>query len=285
MVCASFHCRLCIYTAEPLSEVVKHIENYLTFCHQYNLTSAGLLLRHQLQLCLNLMGRSDDQDLMNETDTIAQLQGKHPVALAWLLIMKHMLAVYFHDFVLATRLSGEIHMQLDSMKSAFILPVALDTLLFLEGVTAATLSSCHKDDDNHNKKQQQQQQQERRAQQILSKLQARQRFTCANYENKIRLIQAEIIMAAASRGDDIDMPTAALSLYQQSIEAAHRQGLVQEQALALELAGHFLLKRDDECQPQAREYLEQSRALYAQWGAHAKVRQVDAVLHSIIPLA
>lgn len=262
MVCASFQCRLSFYAADPLPDLANTIERYLSFCNQYKLTSAGVLLLHQLQACFNFMGRSADpvtltSDLMDEVQTNSELQGRHPVAFTWLLLIKHMLSVYFHELELATELSKQIYKQLATMKTSFILPFAIDTHLFLDGLTAATLS---RGDKQHVK----------RANKVLSQLQARKRFTGASYENKICLLEAEMLAASGANHDVV------LSKYQQSVEAAQREGFLQEQALAHEKAGRALLRLGD--QQHAQDSLEAARLLYHQWGAVAKVRQINELI-------
>jgi hypothetical protein len=55
--------------------------------------------------------------------------------------MKHMLAVYFHDFETATSISPVLRsMRAVIKKTGTVLPVVLHTHLFLEGLVAATLS-------------------------------------------------------------------------------------------------------------------------------------------------
>jgi hypothetical protein len=83
------------------------------------------------------------------------------------------------------------------------------------------------------------------------------------------LLEAEI---AAANGED----TVALSKYEESISTAGREGFLHEQAFACERAGYALLEWGRVAE--SRAYLEQACTFYEQWGAHAKVVQVQQYL-------
>lgn len=91
-------------------------------------------------------------------------------------------------------------------------------------------------------------------------------FSPANFEHRVRLIEAEVARLSGRRGD-------ALELYEQAIEAARRQNFTHEQALANELAGRFLLSQGN--RTPARGYLLEAIFVYTRWGALAKVAQLE----------
>jgi tetratricopeptide (TPR) repeat protein len=251
---------MCFYASLPLPEVKMHLEDYQKLCGYYGQKGVGVMLSHQLQLCFNFMGRADDPlvltgEAMNEKETIDFLQGKHPVALAWLLIMKHVLAVYFHDLQQATIIEA----QLSKMKTAAILPFVLHSHLFLEALTTATLSRTDPGVIRNSRK-------------LLEKLKADKHVTYSNNENKVRLVEAEV--AAATGDRDL-----ALTKYQESVEAAQRESFFHEQALACEKAGNSLLEWGD--YSKAREYFQSASTLYGQWGADAKVRDLSKRLERL----
>jgi hypothetical protein len=230
------------------------LADYRDLCSLYNQQSVGVMLSHQQQVCLNFMGKSANPlvltgEVMNEEETIEALQGQHLISLAWLLIMKHMLAVYFNDLQQAVVLSEVI----SKMRTSTIMAVALRIHLFLEGLTAATLS-------RHDR------QQALRARQILVKLKSGQQGSSENFENKICLVEAEM---TANRDE-------AISKYQQSIKAAQREGFLHEHALAHETLGQRLMEWGD--QAKAREHFVSSQSLYNEWGAQAKVDDLQALL-------
>jgi hypothetical protein len=253
------------FASDPLPTVLKQLEEYRRLCEQYDQQSVGVMLCHQVQWCLNFMGRSVNPivltgEVMNEENAIKALEGKHPVSLAWILVMKHVLAVYFHELDKARKIATHLHKLNEALLlTGAVLPFVPYTHLFLECLAAASLSKSDRNQAKYAKK-------------ILDKIKSDRHVTCRNFENKIALLEAEL---AASRGDR----ELALSRYQQSIEVARRDGFVHEQALAYEKGGRALLDWQDTIK--AREYLEASRSLYDQWGALAKVKQVDDQLHKI----
>ena len=87
-----------------------------------------------------------------------------------------------------------------------------------------------------------------------------------NFENRAALVGAEI---AWIEGRDLD----AIGLYEQAIRSARINGFVQNEALASELAGRFHL--DHGWEVSGICHLRNARACYLRWEAHGKVRQLD----------
>jgi PAS domain S-box-containing protein len=86
------------------------------------------------------------------------------------------------------------------------------------------------------------------------------------FENRVALVGAEI---ARIEGRVLE----AEQLYEDAIRSAHANDFVHNQALANELAAAFYQARGLE--KVASAYLMDARALYAQWGANGKVKQLD----------
>ena len=90
---------------------------------------------------------------------------------------------------------------------------------------------------------------------------------CAeNFENCTALVGAEI---ARLEGRDLE----AERLYETAIRLARKDGFIQNEALANELAGRFYAERAFETTAQA--YLRNARYCYLRWGADGKVRHLD----------
>jgi PAS domain S-box-containing protein len=87
-----------------------------------------------------------------------------------------------------------------------------------------------------------------------------------NFETRAALVSAEI---ARIEGRELD----AQRLYEQAIRSARENGFIQNEALANELAGRFLLDRELETAGYA--HLHNARACYARWGADGKVAQIE----------
>jgi PAS domain S-box-containing protein len=88
----------------------------------------------------------------------------------------------------------------------------------------------------------------------------------ANFENRASLVAAEI---ARIEGRYLD----AEHLYEEAIRSAHENGFIKNEAIANEIAGKFYLDRGLRTIGQA--YLRNGRSCYLQWGADAKVKQLE----------
>jgi len=87
------------------------------------------------------------------------------------------------------------------------------------------------------------------------------------FTDKHALVSAEI---ARIEGRHLD----AMHLYEEAIEAAREHGFVQNEGIAHELAAGFCIARG--WTTAARAHLGNARSCFARWGAHGKVRQLDA---------
>src|SRR5262249_9079447 len=87
-----------------------------------------------------------------------------------------------------------------------------------------------------------------------------------NFGNRAALVGGEI---ARIEGREFD----AMHLYKQAIRSAHTNGFVHNEAVAYEVAARFYAARGFD--KIAHTYLREARYCYLQWGATAKVRQLD----------
>ncbi len=89
----------------------------------------------------------------------------------------------------------------------------------------------------------------------------------STFADKHALVLAEIARLERRDSD-------AMRLYQQATNLARENGFIQNEALAHELAARFYAERDIESV--AHAYLRSARNCYDRWGAHGKIRQLDA---------
>ena len=87
-----------------------------------------------------------------------------------------------------------------------------------------------------------------------------------NHTHKFQLVEAE---RARIQGK----VKQALELYDHAIRGALENSFIQDAALACELAGSFLLDTGDI--PKAEEYIQAAHANYREWGAKAKVKDLE----------
>jgi predicted ATPase/GAF domain-containing protein/two-component sensor histidine kinase len=102
---------------------------------------------------------------------------------------------------------------------------------------------------------------------IQKKIHKLSRHAPMNYLHKWHLLEAE---RARVRGADLE----AMANYDQAIALARENGFPHEAALANELTGQFYLARGQE--KVARAYVQDAYYGYKQWGAGAKVQQMEA---------
>lgn len=87
-----------------------------------------------------------------------------------------------------------------------------------------------------------------------------------NHLHKWHLVEAEKYRVL---GRDKNIPLH----YEKAIQLAHKNGYINEEALANELEGNYWLNKNNETS--ARNKILEARYLYVKWGAKAKVRQIN----------
>jgi tetratricopeptide (TPR) repeat protein len=211
-----------------------------------------------IQFCLNLMGKAKDPlvltgEYFDEGEALRVWETKSLISHLGVLVPKHFMAVYMNDLTLAEKVAAKISAKRPEGK---LVPFVLHNHCFLQALTSATLSrtsAAHK----------------KKALELLADLRACAQHCPENYLHRVHLVEAEL--ASSSGGQDD-----ALKKYDLSIELAGQQGIIQEQALATERAGHALCglgKRNE-----AFKYFEQAMSLYSQWGCQVKVDQLATSL-------
>jgi len=106
----------------------------------------------------------------------------------------------------------------------------------------------------------------RRIGQVQKKLQLWARHAPMNYLHKWQLVQAELKRAEGENAEAADW-------YDLAITGAREQGYLNEEALANELAARFYLSAGKKMY--ARTYLAEAYARYQEWGAFAKLEQLE----------
>ena len=107
----------------------------------------------------------------------------------------------------------------------------------------------------------------------LERLEHFRRFSEVNHRHRVELVAAEVARVEERDGD-------ALAHYDAAIAHAREHGFLHEEALANELAARFYLERGSE--RAARGFLVEARDAYDEWGAEAKVEQLEAELGHVL---
>ena len=92
----------------------------------------------------------------------------------------------------------------------------------------------------------------------------------ANYEHKYYLLKAEY--------DQLNGETDnAIEAYQVSIDSAHSNGFIHNEAIACEMAAHHFANIEDK--KRTRDMIQKTHDVYLEWGANAKAKSVLELLN------
>ncbi|OSI50043.1 ATP-binding sensor histidine kinase [Bradyrhizobium canariense] len=250
-----------LMAGDPLIEAQEQAEHGLAFIRKVGFGTIEGWILGQLGLIRSLRGLttrlgSFDDAVFRESDLEYDLAGKPALALpeCWYYIRK----------LQARFLAGEY---LDALQAASrAQPLVGGTLSLLEVVEyhfydalchAAVYESASSDDRKYHRG---------RLTDHLEKLDTWGIHCPENFANRAALVGAEV---ARIDGRDAD----AMRLYEQAIRSAREHGLVQNEALAYEVAARFCSARG--FGTFADSYLRKARDCYFRWGAEGKVRQLD----------
>jgi PAS domain S-box-containing protein len=185
----------------------------------------------------------------------AELAGRNPTVTAWYWILKLKARFLSGDFAEAMATAG---------KAKQLLWCAIGRIEMLEYVyySALTLSALYEAATNE-------EQQAWMAILVAHRNQLREwTDNCPpTFGDKLALVSAEIARLERRDSD-------ALRLYEQAIRSARDNGFVQNEALAHELAAQCCLAQGLETAGHA--HLRSARSGYERWGAHGKLKQLDA---------
>ena len=259
-----FHCGLRL---EPLK---KDMLRLVEIFGDFELTSHLTLFQPTLQLVLDLMGLgvSDKVARLSCYDDSKRALAEGPdqtnrQALQHCYRQRMIFAYYMGNIDLADEMSSK----LASPKVRDVPAFWLAPRIFFEGLIAFAL--CRSTDKSKRKKC------IIRGQKCLQMLEQFVAGGNVNCPHMALILQAEHMGLGAlqSRGGG---PTAQI-FYDNAIIAAGKSGFIQEQALANELAAGYFLRRGEGADNHAwaSTYLTRAYDLYQQWGATAKIRQME----------
>lgn len=258
MLCAFKHCRIRLYAGNHILSVLDDARIFRNLALQYGQHFCLPHFDTLIQFCLDLLGEVPGTlgQGFDEPEALKALEAKSLIAYVGVLIPKHFMAVYMNDYALAEKLAVKINAK--NAEGKFV-PFLMHNYFFLQAMTSATLShnsNAHK----------------RQATRLLTKLKGNAQSCPENYLHRVRLIEAELANLSSGCDD-------ALALYDLSIALAGEQGVIQEQALACERAGHALI--GDGKSDEAKKYFEQASSLFGQWGARVKVDQLERSIKAL----
>ena len=212
------------------------------------------------QLVHNLMGRTEDPcrlvgDVYDEEEMIAfHQEARDSYGLGSVFLWKLQLCYFFGRYAEALRHADALRTQLHGLVGQFQVPTALlfDSLAVLANHAEASPEA-----------------RERllaRVEENLQRLKPFAEHAPMNHAHKYCLVQAE-------RARVLGEPENARELYYRAISLAHEHEYRNEEALAAELFSRFAAGRGE--RELAGLFLEKAHHLYAQWGAKAKVLELE----------
>ncbi|RKZ83317.1 MAG: hypothetical protein DRR19_19320, partial [Candidatus Parabeggiatoa sp. nov. 1] len=257
---ALYYCMHSYFIGRELAGLEKEIAAYTETATQFKQRNTVNFKKIIWQSVLNLMGKSNHPcqligDAYNEINSLPQhQQANDKYALGSLFLHKLILNYLFHSNTQAVENAKMVELSLDGLFS--VIPFAIfhfyDSLARLAVYSDSSL-----------------QEQES----ILDKVAANQEkmqnwatHAPMNFLHKFYLVEAE-------RCRVLDKDGEAREYYDKAIELAQEHEYLNEEALAHELAGQFYLAKD--LPKLAQVYLREAHYAYQQWGALAKVKDLE----------
>jgi predicted ATPase/signal transduction histidine kinase/DNA-binding NarL/FixJ family response regulator/tRNA A-37 threonylcarbamoyl transferase component Bud32 len=248
------------FSGENLEIVDKKVAPYVDLVDQFKQDLGINYIRLARQVTLNLLGRSTDrlnltgESFSEDTNLPIVITANWQVVICCFYLFKSILAYLFKDYFVAYEQANLAQANIQG-----VVGMLMDyELKFYHSLIL--LAYYHQLDDSEK---------ERCIQQVETNqksLGLKAFHAPCNFEHKYNLVEAE-------KARIIGQPLLAMEYYDRAIAGAKEQGYVQEEALGAELAAEFYFSRGRE--NVAKDYLTQSYYTYIQWGATAKVRDLE----------
>jgi len=245
---------------DPLDTVCRESEVALDFARNAKYRDIADILQSQQRFIANMQGRTENFSTFNDaqfdeaTFEAQMTEDRMALMIFWYWTLKLKARFLSGDYAEALAAAGRAKLQLSS-SSALI--HVLDYVYYY----ALTVAACYEKASSDR---------QREWSELLTAHLDQLRGWAENYPptfaDKHALVSAEI---ARIQGRD----TEAMHLYEEAIQSARKNGFVQNEALAHEVAARFYLSRGFETF--AHAYLCKARNCYDRWGALGKVKQLD----------
>jgi PAS domain S-box-containing protein len=259
-IAAQIYCYHAYSLSQELVGLEREMANYIDTLHQLKQETGLNYIQIHRQVVLNLMGYSENPcRLMGEAyDEEKKLpihfEANDRVAIFKLFLNKLILCYLFQEYGQATKNAEIAEKYSHGIISNLLIPsfhLYNSLLLLIE----------YRDANNYEQKY------------VLSKVKASQKkmrqwaiHAPDNFQHKYDLVEAETarVLGQISEAEDF---------YEKAIQGAKDSKYLQEEALAYELAAKFYLSRGRK--KFAQTYLKEAHYCYQQWGATAKVKDLE----------
>ncbi|NBB88190.1 MAG: AAA family ATPase, partial [Bacteroidetes bacterium] len=255
----NIYCIHAFLSGKSLSSVEKETrsfsENYQQLKQETNLHYNEVYR----QAMHNFMGLSKDPTLLvgeaydEEKMRFQNAERNDQTGTFFICFLSSMLHSYFGNPEASLRESDKAIPILDAVLAKFEIP----NLYFYRGLSAADLMKKNRVGRRKSRK---------IALQAMRKLKKWAKTAPENFEHKFHLIQAEILAVDSLRAE-------VLNHFEKAISGASQYGFIHEEALARERYADYLLRIGK--REMGIYYLKTAYAGYLQWGAEAKVQQIE----------
>ncbi|BAY08029.1 ATP-binding sensor histidine kinase [Calothrix sp. NIES-2098] len=267
--CSVHYCGHILLTGEPLESVAQQQASYIDLLQKFQLDFPINYIKIWHQLALTLQGLSPDTshligDSFNELAMLPYLQAtKNVTSLFAAYVGKLILHYLFKDYNQSLDAANLASQYISSVMGMMTISIhnfyhSLSLIGIYPHVELKT-------------------QQEYMA--VINANQEKMRIWAshapANYQHKYDLVEAE-------KARVLGQTFVAMEYYELAIQGAKKQGYIQEEALANELAAEFYFARNRE--QQAIFYLKESYYAYIRWGAISKVNDLETKYPDFCPL-
>ncbi|MBH8575516.1 AAA family ATPase [Nostocaceae cyanobacterium CENA369] len=267
---ATFYCNSIFFMGEPLKKVAQEQNKYLAMIRKYNQKFDIDYTRIWIQGVDNLRGHLAKPELLigvffnEQTDLNILINTKNHMALFSYYILKSQLYYLFKNF----------KMSLEYAKLAFQYTHSLAGMIHIAQTNfyySLNLLALYN--------QVEPKQQEEYLSQVSANQQEMERwadYAPVNFQHKYELVEAE-------KARILKQYEKAVDYYERAIIGANKQGYIQEEALANELAAEYHLSLSRE--KIAKIYMTDAYYSYMGWGAVAKVKDLEIRYRKLITIS
>ncbi|MEH2321852.1 ATP-binding sensor histidine kinase [Nostoc sp.] len=254
------YCYYAYHAGRELAEMARTMEAYRQTIHQYK--QATILDCHEIyqQTVLNLLGQAEvpyrlSGTIFNPKTTLSELEvaNQRPGLFFWYFNQTILYYLFGQDEE-AAQTSAQTAQYLDGAVGLFMVPLYsfFDALIQLTQYAGASLEE--------------QPSILLQVQQHQNKLHHWAAMAPSNHQHRWELVTAEQYRVLGNKTD-------AIEAYDRAIQLAHKNGFIQDEALANELVAKFYLDWGKE--KAAIGYMHEAYYCYAKWGALAKTDDLE----------
>lgn len=260
-VAVMFYCSHSYLAGKELTALEEECSTLWDVLNRFKLTKNQINVALFLQSVQNLLGKNETPyqligERFNETEMLPQLlEAGNLTSMAYVWLNRLMLCYLFGEVALAVEAAQQATQYLSAVPGN-ISQVYINFFDSLAHLALASSLTGHERIEVM-----------RRVKRNQKKLKRWAKFAPANDLHKYWLVEAELARVTQHRNQ-------AETCYDRAIELARKNEYIHEEALAYELAGQYYTAQG--LPERARYSLTHARDIYQQWGAAAKVSQLES---------